>query len=107
MGEIYQYLTAAHQIAWGAASRRAPASCQIASQCCRTLLVQSGVEAVLPKMSMNPFCEIALEVSDVWPCAFGMCAHQCMALHAGLPLIPICSCTTLNPKPFTPLSVAL
>ena len=23
---------------------------------------QSGVEALLPKMSMNPFCEIALEV---------------------------------------------
>lgn len=32
---------------------------------CTTLCVhvtQSGIEAVLPKMSMNPFCEIALEV---------------------------------------------
>jgi hypothetical protein len=27
-----------------------------------TRCVQSGVEAVLPKFSMNPFCEIALEV---------------------------------------------
>lgn len=24
---------------------------------------QTGVEALLPKMSMNPFCEIALEVT--------------------------------------------
>jgi hypothetical protein len=26
--------------------------------------MQSGMEAVLPKLSMNPFCEIALEVSE-------------------------------------------
>lgn len=40
-------------------------------------VTQSGIEAVLPKMSMNPFCEIALEVGDI-----GRAVHIMLAASA-------------------------
>lgn len=40
-------------------------------------VTQSGIEAVLPKMSMNPFCEIALEVSGA-----GKAVHIMLAASA-------------------------